>query len=128
MRAITRNPKGSSFQFSQHRSHLASKAQSLKIQFPEIELVKASLDDPPSLVNALNGAYGVFGVTDFWEHGSDAETRQGKALVDAAKANKVQHFIWSTLDKTEDPLVPHFHSKWLIDGNIPFQTPSVSVD
>lgn len=95
--------------------NVAKKAQALKEQYPEIEIVKASLDDPESLREALKGVYGVFGVTNYWEHGADGETRQGCNLVDAAKENGVKHFVWSTLDGIE-PQVPHWVSKWKVDG------------
>jgi NmrA-like family len=94
----------------------ASKAKALKDQYPEIELVQANLDDPASLDHAMTGAYGVYGVTNFWEHFYDGEIRQGKALVDAAKKSGIKHFVWSTLDHDEEILVPHFESKWHVDG------------
>ena len=33
-----------------------------------IEVVTADLDDPKSLKVAVTGAYGVFAVTNYWEH------------------------------------------------------------
>ena len=89
----------------------------MKSEYPDVELVKASLENAASLVPALEGAYGVFGVTNFWEPGTgyDGEIRQGKAMVDAAKAAGVKHFIWSTLDDSI-PQVPHFRSKWEVDS------------
>jgi uncharacterized protein YbjT (DUF2867 family) len=90
----------------------------LKSKYPEVEVVKASLDDPASLTAPLQGAYGVFGVTNYWEHSGEGEMRQGKALVDAAKAAGVKHFVWSTLDK-EEPQVPHWITKAAVDGTIP---------
>jgi uncharacterized protein YbjT (DUF2867 family) len=48
----------------------ASKALALKQNVPEIELVVANFDDPETLNEAIKGCYaGVFGVTDFIEHG-----------------------------------------------------------
>ena len=43
-----------------------------------IEVVKADLDDPESLKSALDGAYGVFGITlgTYDEEGSERETKQ----------------------------------------------------
>jgi uncharacterized protein YbjT (DUF2867 family) len=92
----------------------AAKAKQLKEKYPSIEVVKGDLNSKESLNRVLKGAYGVFGVTNFWEafHG---ETDQGKQLVDAAKEEGVKHFIWSTLDNGE-PKVPHFVSKWYVDG------------
>lgn len=45
----------------------------------------------------------------------EAELRQGKNLVDAAKATGVKHFVWSTLDHTQDPHVAHWESKAKVD-------------
>jgi len=104
VRAITRDPK-------------SAKAEQLKSQYPSIELVQASLDDPSSLEKALEGAYGVFGLTNFWEHGQEGEIRQGKNLVDAAKAVGIKHFVYSTLDNG-DPAVPHWISKWEVDEHL----------
>jgi len=55
------------------------------------ELVKADLDDQESLKKAFAGSYGVFAVTNFWEHGlKQKEIQQGKNVVDAAKAAGVK--------------------------------------
>jgi len=94
---------------------VGSRARALKENVPEIELVVADLDDVNSLKKAFDGAYGVFGLTDFWEHGYDGEVRQGKNLVDAAKAVGVKHFVYSTF-VSEHSDVPHFDSKLQVDG------------
>jgi uncharacterized protein YbjT (DUF2867 family) len=91
------------------------------------EVVAANLDDVESLKRAFAGAYGVFCLTNFWEHFSpDKEFAQAKAMAQAAKHANVQHAIWSTLEDTRKwvPLsdnrmptlmgrykVPHFDSK-----------------
>lgn len=91
------------------------------------EVVQADLDDEASLVKALEGAYGAFFVTNFWEHGSpDREYAQAANLARAAKAAGVEHAIWSTLEDTRDSIpldddrmptlleqykVPHFDVK-----------------
>lgn len=81
-----------------------------------VEVVKADLNDAESLKQAFKGVYGVFGVTNFWELLSqEKETQQGKTLVDAAVSAGVKHFIWSTLDHTSDPEVPHWNSKADVD-------------
>ncbi|KAJ9614658.1 hypothetical protein H2200_002795 [Cladophialophora chaetospira] len=62
------------------------------------ECVTADADDKESLRSALQGAYAVYAVTNFWERMSaDAEIRQGKNIADAAKEAGVQHYIWSSL-------------------------------
>jgi uncharacterized protein YbjT (DUF2867 family) len=79
------------------------------------EIVQGDLDDPASLAAALEGVYGVFGVTNFWEHfGKEAE--QGRNLVKAVADAHVQHFIFSTLPPIEKETngalkSPHFDLK-----------------
>lgn len=92
-----------------------------------VEVVAADLDDPASLEKAFGGAYGVYAVTNFWEHFSpDREIRQAGNIAKAAKATGIEHVIWSTLEDTREwvPLdddrmptlmnkykVPHFDAK-----------------
>jgi uncharacterized protein YbjT (DUF2867 family) len=91
------------------------------------ELVKADLDDYESLKKSFTGAYGVFAVTNFWEHFSpEKEIAQAASIAKAAKEANVNHVIWSSLDDTRKwiPLsdnrmptlqnkykVPHFDAK-----------------
>jgi len=99
VRALTRNP-------GKHRS-LGD------------EVVEADLDRPETLKGALQGAYGVFLVTNFWEEGTD-EIKQATAAVRAAEDAAVKHFIWSTLPNVEvigggEFSVPHFTGKAKVD-------------
>jgi uncharacterized protein YbjT (DUF2867 family) len=91
------------------------------------EVVTANADDPASLAKALEGAYGAYFVTFFWEHFStEKEGQEVKNYAEAAKAAGIQHAIWSTLEDTRKfvPLsdermptlqgnykVPHFDAK-----------------
>jgi uncharacterized protein YbjT (DUF2867 family) len=91
------------------------------------EVVSADLDIVDSLTKAFKGAYGVYALTNFWEHFSpEKETAQAKNIADAALEAGVQHVIWSSLEDTRNwiPLsdnrmptlmgkykVPHFDSK-----------------
>ena len=64
-----------------------------------VEVVAANLDDIESLKRAFAGSYGVFCLTNFWEHFSpEKEYAQANVQAEAAKAAGVQHAIWSTLD------------------------------
>ncbi len=92
-----------------------------------VEVVAADLDDAASLEKAFGGAYGVYAVTNFWEHFSpEKELAQAGNIAKAARAAGVQHVIWSTLEDTREwvPLdddrmptlmgkykVPHFDAK-----------------
>jgi len=69
--------------------------------------VNADLDDVESLKKAFAGAYGVYGVTNFWEHFSgEKEKAQAKNIADAAKAAGVKHVVWSTLEDTRKLMTP----------------------
>ena len=47
---------------------------------------QADLNNPATVKAALQGAYGVFAVTNYWESQSaEVEIAQGKAIADAAK-------------------------------------------
>lgn len=96
------------------------------------EVVAADVDDTESLKRALEGAYGAYFVTFFWEHFSpDKEKGHARAMAEAAKHAGLQHVVWSTLEDTRKwvPLgddsmptlmeaykVPHFDAKGESDG------------
>jgi len=96
-----------------------------------VEVVAGDADDPPSLERAMAGAFGVFCVTNFWEHFSaEREGAQAMAMARATRKVGAQHVVWSTLEDTRRwvPLsdtrlptlhgkykVPHFDSKGQVD-------------
>lgn len=84
------------------------------------EAVAADLERPETLVAALEGAHGVFLVTNFWQDGTN-EIKQAAAAVQAAKAAGVNHLIWSTLPNVEVISggkfnVPQFTGKAKVDS------------
>lgn len=79
------------------------------------EIVQGDLDDRASIQAALAGCYGVFGVTNFWEHFAK-EREQGFNLVNAVAGAGVEHFVFSTLPPIEKATggalrSPHFDIK-----------------
>jgi uncharacterized protein YbjT (DUF2867 family) len=85
------------------------------------QVVKADLDDVESLKKAFAGAYGVYAVTNFWEHFSgEKEKAQAKNIADAAKAAGVKHVVWSTLEdtrtlmKADDKRMPMLQQKYRV--------------
>jgi uncharacterized protein YbjT (DUF2867 family) len=108
----------------------SDKAKALKAQGAEV--VSADLDKVDDLVRAFTGAYGVFAVTNFWEHFSPAkEKAQARNMAEAAKKAGTRHLVWSTLEDTRRwvPLsddrmptlqgeykVPHFDAKGEADA------------
>jgi len=109
-------------------------ATKLKKMWPQIELVSCDLNNVEQVNRALAGAWGVFGVTNvrysvtlssllvltllnfkFWQEevmkNPRREYNQGKNLVNAAIANHVKHFIWSSLENS-DNLTRGEHKCW----------------
>lgn len=60
-------------------------------------VVAGDMDDPASLVSALQGIYGVFSVQIPDSSNTDSERRQGFALVEAAHQAGVQHFVHTSV-------------------------------
>ena len=82
--------------------------------------------EPEDMAKALKGAYGLFVITNFWEHFDyHRESAQAKAVVEAGIIAGVEHFVWSTLEdttpffdssehsppKVNGAYVPHFDAK-----------------
>jgi uncharacterized protein YbjT (DUF2867 family) len=109
VRAVTRNPRS-----------LAA----LRLAELGCEIAEADLNIPATLTEALQGSYGLFAVTNFWDRATRMnEFEQGKNLVQAAKAADIQHFIWSTLPdyyalSRGKYTVPHFTSKARVDHEV----------
>src|SRR5690349_14586536 len=75
----------------------ADKAKELAKQGAEV--VAADIDDPASMQEALEGAYGAYFVTFYWAHFSpEKEIAEAENMAKAAKAAGIQHAIWSTLE------------------------------
>jgi uncharacterized protein YbjT (DUF2867 family) len=67
------------------------------------EVVAADVDDVESLERALEGAYGAYFVTFFWEHFSpEKEMAHARGMAEAAKQVGLQHVVWSTLEDTRN--------------------------
>ena len=97
VRAILHDPAGEFAVRAITRHANSAKAQELARLGAEV--VEADLDDPASVRRAMQGAYGAYCVTFFWEHFSpEKELAEARTLAEAAKAEGVQHVIWSTLE------------------------------
>ena len=119
VRAILSDPNGGFAARAVTRDPNKDKAKALAGSGAEV--VQANLDDVESLKKAFAGAYGVFGVTNFWEHFSaEKEKTQAKNIADAAKAAGVKHVIWSTLEdtrklmKADDKRMPMLQEKYRV--------------
>ncbi|RDL40507.1 Uncharacterized protein BP5553_00486 [Venustampulla echinocandica] len=110
VRGITRNPS------SEKAKALVAKG---------VEVVAADLNDEKSLEKAFEGAYAIFGVTDYYDYfftkGKDAsmelEFTQGTNMAKAAsRVPTLKRYVCSTLPHTSKitegkAIVPHFEGK-----------------
>jgi len=102
VRAVTRDPNS-----SQAKSLVNAGAT----------LVAASLEDTAAITKALKGATSFFAMTTP-SGGTEAETRQGVAAADAAKAAGVHLVFTSVGSANRQTGVPHFDSKYEVEKHI----------
>ena len=137
-RAILNDPHSEFSVRAVTRDKTSEKAKALERLGAEV--VEADLAHPEKVLAAMQGAYGAFCVTFFWEHFSPTqEAAEAKSMAEAAKAAGVKHVIWSTLEDTrlsvplhddsmptlmEKYKVPHFDVKgesnrYFIEAGVP---------
>jgi uncharacterized protein YbjT (DUF2867 family) len=102
VRAITRDPNSS---------------QAKSLANAGASIVAASLEDTAAIKKALEGATSLFSVTLPYG-GTDAETRQGIAAADAAKAAGMHLVFTSVASANLQTGVPHFDSKYEVEKHI----------
>ena len=84
-----------------------------------VEVARGDYDDKQSLLRALEEVHGVFSVQTPFESGVEAEVRQGIALIDAAHASEIDHFVYSSVGSADqNTKIPHFDSKWKIEEHL----------
>jgi uncharacterized protein YbjT (DUF2867 family) len=99
----------------------AARAQALA-QKPNVSVLEGDLDDCNAIFKGQEPFHGVFSVTTPIKS-EEVEERQGKALVDAAAAHGVKHFVFTSADRgvngdTDPTPVPHFQSKFNIEEHL----------
>jgi uncharacterized protein YbjT (DUF2867 family) len=102
VRAVTRDPN------SPHAKTLEKAGATI---------VTSALDDTKALTKALEGATSLFAITTPFG-GVAAEVQQGVAAVDAAKAANAHLVFTSVANANRHTGVPHFDSKYQVEGHI----------
>ena len=74
----------------------AGSEKSLELMESGAQIAQGDMNDSESLQLAMKDCYGVFGVTNFWEH-FDTEYTHGKNLIDAVANSGINHFVFHTL-------------------------------
>lgn len=84
---------------------------------PGVELARGDMEDLASLKRAMDGVYAVYSMQT--SNHPEAEVRQGKNMVDAAMAQSVRHFVYSSVVGADQHTgIPHFESKFQIERHI----------
>lgn len=104
LRALTRNPD--------------SPAARL-LQGEGAEIRRFDFSDSDGMEAALAGTAALFLVTTPFEAGTDAETSQGIAAVDAAKRAGVPYIVFSSVAGADKKTgIPHFESKYRVEEHL----------
>ena len=109
------------------RNTSSAKAQTLAAN-PNVELLAGDLDDCPAIFAKAGGSdsiWGVFLVTVPAKDTINKEQVQGCAMVDAAVANRVKHFVYTSVDRggpnrsdTNPTEIGHFLSKHHVEQHL----------
>jgi uncharacterized protein YbjT (DUF2867 family) len=99
----------------------AAKALALA-QKPNVSVLQGDLDDCNAIFRGQEPFHGVFSITTPIKS-AEIEERQGKALIDAAAANGVKHFVYTSVERgingdTDPTPVPHFQSKFNVEQHL----------
>jgi uncharacterized protein YbjT (DUF2867 family) len=104
VRALSRDPESS---------------KAYKLRRLGAENVKGNFNDVESLKAAADGVDAVFVMGTPFELGTEKETTQGIAAVDAFNAAGVKHIVYTSVaDADRDTGIPHFDSKYRVEQHI----------
>jgi len=74
----------------------ASSEKAIALRNAGAQVVTGDMDDIYSLLRAMKDCYGVFGITNFWEHFAK-EYSQGENLIHAVQQSGIKHFVMQSL-------------------------------
>jgi uncharacterized protein YbjT (DUF2867 family) len=85
-----------------------------------VDVVRGDMTDRDTLDAALLGVTRVFAMaTPYNDGGPEEEVVQGKTMGDAARAAGVTQYVYSSVGGAErNSGIPHFESKWEIEGHL----------
>jgi len=97
----------------------ASSERAQALEDRGVTVVEGDLTDGERLADLLVDVDAVYGVTMFYEDGTDAEIEQGKTLASAAADAGVDHFVYSSVGSADgDTGLAHFDSKYAVEQHI----------
>jgi uncharacterized protein YbjT (DUF2867 family) len=79
------------------------------------KVFQGNLDDPDSLMRAMDGVYGVFSMQPYTAN----EIQQGVAVIEAAKRQGASHFVYASVGSADEGTgIPHFESKAKVEEHL----------
>ncbi|MEK6706470.1 MAG: NmrA/HSCARG family protein [Bdellovibrionota bacterium] len=94
-------------------------AEALEFKRLGAEIFQGDFEDRDSLERAMRGVNTVFAVGTPAERGVEWEVRHGQNMADAAKAEGVLHYVYSSVVcANRDTGIPHFDSKAKVENHI----------
>jgi len=84
-----------------------------------IELVQGDMGDRAALARLFAGAYGVYGVTDFFRNGLVKEVEHGRLIAETAAEAGVRHLVFASISLAErNSGVPYLEAKRAIERHV----------
>ena len=83
-----------------------------------VEIFEGDLKEKDAIERAIDGAYGVYSVQQYWEHGAELEVRMGMDVADAALNAGVEHFVFQSAGSRNHTHTgaPHLDTKREVDA------------
>ncbi len=84
-----------------------------------VELVEGDMSDAAALDRLVQGAHGLYAVTDFFSNGLTREVEQGRLLACAAARASVRHIVFPSIALAEQRTgIPYFEAKAAIEQHV----------
>jgi len=83
------------------------------------ELIQGDMGDRAALDRLVDGAHGVYGVTDFFRNGLVKEVEHGRLIAEAARDARVAHVVFPSVGLADrNSGVPYLEAKWAIEKHL----------
>jgi uncharacterized protein YbjT (DUF2867 family) len=89
-----------------------------RLESDGVTILQGDLTDAERMRECCEDMDAVFGVTTFFEAGTDAETEQGITLAEAADETGIERYIYSSVGSADEAPLAHFTSKARVEERI----------
>lgn len=97
----------------------AKRSAAARLADAGVELVEGDMSDAAALDRLVQGAYGLYAVTDFFRNGLVREVEHGRLLAGAAARAGVRHIVFPSVALSEQRTgIPYFEAKVAIEQHV----------